>query len=75
MNSVEVAKRMDPAMGGLAAVLARDRVVSGRGISIGLITETRAKAAAWVPGPVLAVWPSNSLLSRIEDDSILPLSA
>jgi hypothetical protein len=67
-NGVQVASRMNRAIGDMATALARDRVVTGGGISIGLITETRAKAAPWVSGPLLAVWPSSRLLSRIEDD-------
>jgi hypothetical protein len=68
VNAVEVAPRLGRAIGDVAAVLTRDRLVRAKGLSIGLITNTRAKSARWVPAPVLAVWPSERLLSRIEDD-------
>ena len=67
VNGLDVATRLGRAIGSTASTLTSSRRVTAGGVSIGLITATAAKTPTWKAGPVLAVWPSVPLVSRIED--------
>lgn len=67
VNGLDVASHLARAIGPIASTLTSSRRVTTGGVSVGLITATAAKTPRWEAGPVLAVWPSPSLLSEIED--------
>jgi hypothetical protein len=74
VNSVDTAKRLDRPLGDAGAALAARRSIDIGGVTIVLKVETRWRSTPRVVGaPVLAVWPSESLLNTIEDELRPPL--